>query len=415
MPAADLDLPRYRPISPITFASGMARSRGSIDNGNGSDGEGEPGADTGDTGDDEEGDQSDGLSSNGSFEYSYGDSGRRRLKPAPSARGGGNHTIRHSISASDFRTPTPFEYKNISSRYILVAFSTGQILEDDFPVSWYNLRPYELLEMHTAGAVVSLPREIKAEYVQPYFECKVKWLRIVWDRLRKEALTSGGKVRIKVRRKRSESQITGGGMHLKSLHAEEEATSSRDSSKKEMKKRRTKFEWRERWIVVHQGMLNVCRHRTDQTPTHSYSLASLTEIRGAEHLLSYTSSSTSGAADPRIVCAKFILPVATPATATPQSMPSSPVDGVSRSTGGIGVDTEGRNAEEKPAEWSIFDMLEDNGKWVSTSCTTLLNIIIQLSRVFFAFSIVTHLTLHPPSSLPPLSILPTEHPAAHHR
>lgn len=361
MPATELDLPRYRAISPITFASGAAYSRSSIDNGNGgSDGDGEPSADTGDAGDDEEEDQSDGLSSNGSFEYSYGDNGKRP-KHGPSARGG-SHTIRLSISASDFRAPTPSECKNISSRYVLVAFSTGQILEDDFPVSWYNLRPYELLEMHMAGAVVSLPREIKAEYVQPYFECKVKCLRIVWgERLRNETSSmSSGKVRIKVRRKRSGSQTTSGNQS-KSLNTEEEVTSSKDSSKTEKKRRRTKFEWRERWVVVHQGMLNVCRHRTDQTPTHSYSLSSLIEIRGAEHLFSCTSPPISGAADPRIVCAKFTLPWAA-TSGTPQSMPSSPVDGVHQSTGGIGEGAKGRNAEEKPAEWTVFDMLEDNGE-----------------------------------------------------
>ena len=69
---------------------------------------------------------------------------------------------------------------HLTSLYFLVTFSMGLILEDGFPVSWYKLRPYELLEMHLAEGLVTLPREIMVDYVQPYFEAKVKSLRVVW-------------------------------------------------------------------------------------------------------------------------------------------------------------------------------------------------------------------------------------------
>lgn len=138
MPAADLDPPRYCPISPITSASGTIRSRGSIGYGYADDDDAEVGPDGEDTGDDEDEDESDGISSFGLFKHSYGDSGKRP-KPAPGAGGGGGHSILLWIPGSDFRTPTAPECSNLSSRYALVAFPTSQILEDDFPIPWHSL------------------------------------------------------------------------------------------------------------------------------------------------------------------------------------------------------------------------------------------------------------------------------------
>jgi hypothetical protein len=91
-------------------------------------------------------------------------------------------------------------------------------LEDRYPVSWYNIRPHELLEVHPVGAFIRLPRNISAdffaslaasvpmaskqktnndlsslsysdtstkassgldEYIKPYFQASVKVLRVI--------------------------------------------------------------------------------------------------------------------------------------------------------------------------------------------------------------------------------------------
>lgn len=257
-----MDLPRYRPISPITFASGSIRPRKSFESNNESE-------ELEDEDEDFGGYDSDGVSSLGSFEYSYGEKGRR---PKASQAG---HSVRTSISGSEHRPgqrqqPT-VDIAQLSTQYTLVTFSVGQILEDEFLVSWYNIRSYELLEMHLAGAVVNLPREVKVEYVKPYFEGKVKWLRVVWGSREASKLYDGsaaGKVRLKTQKRRSRSTDP---LSLDALvrEREREAKDERESAKsngrnarKENGKRRTKYEWRERWIVIHQGVFNLCRSRT---------------------------------------------------------------------------------------------------------------------------------------------------------
>ena len=57
--------------------------------------------------------------------------------------------------------------------------SNAYILEDDFRLSWYNLLPYELLEIRFVGGIVGLPREVAVHYVCPYFEANVKALATV--------------------------------------------------------------------------------------------------------------------------------------------------------------------------------------------------------------------------------------------
>ncbi|KAF8888708.1 hypothetical protein CPB84DRAFT_1964160 [Gymnopilus junonius] len=45
------------------------------------------------------------------------------------------------------QSPTPQIY---TALYTLIRFSTGQILEEDIPVSWYDLLPNELVELHAS-------------------------------------------------------------------------------------------------------------------------------------------------------------------------------------------------------------------------------------------------------------------------
>ncbi|KAK7472061.1 hypothetical protein VKT23_000174 [Stygiomarasmius scandens] len=61
----------------------------------------------------------------------------------------------------------------------VIRFSTGQILEDHFALGWYELKPYELLEIHRKGVILSLPRTLTLEYISPYWEGSVRALRVV--------------------------------------------------------------------------------------------------------------------------------------------------------------------------------------------------------------------------------------------
>jgi hypothetical protein len=153
-----------------------------------------------------------------------------------------------------------------SSQYVLISFSTGQLLEDDFTLSWYNLRQYELLELHNIASDMRLPRDIMHDYIQPIFEAKVKALRVVLretaDRHRHHPNrdnheshsysqeSSGGKVGVK------STTSTAGGKRLRNR-------SELDSLEKaDKKKKKTKLEWRERWAVIRHGIFTVCKDRS---------------------------------------------------------------------------------------------------------------------------------------------------------
>ncbi|KAF8624748.1 hypothetical protein AX17_007079 [Amanita inopinata Kibby_2008] len=58
-------------------------------------------------------------------------------------------------------------------------------------------------------------------------------------------------------------------------------------------KRKSNFEWTERWVVIRDGMLHVCKDREDINPTDRRPLSSLVTLRGVEHLASYPSATTS--------------------------------------------------------------------------------------------------------------------------
>jgi len=58
--------------------------------------------------------------------------------------------------------------------YLLLAFLTGQLLEDNYSLAWYCLCPHELLELHPPGTIVQLQREVMLEYVKLYLELDVR-------------------------------------------------------------------------------------------------------------------------------------------------------------------------------------------------------------------------------------------------
>jgi hypothetical protein len=127
--------------------------------------------------------------------------------------------------------PAPPRSCPLVDQYTLLAFSTGSVLEDEFPLSWYALRPYELLEMHPVGTVAPLQRHVLAAYIQPYFQARVSVLRAVWNH----------------RSGRFEAPRFDKAM-------DKLAHSFSPSDKK-----RTKVDWKARWVVINQGTLFLCK------------------------------------------------------------------------------------------------------------------------------------------------------------
>lgn len=209
-------LPAQRPVSPITFASSI-RTRTSVDS-----------LDDGYNEDDEYDEDSDDFDD---FSYRHPELRRQTIysrRPGKTSTTSASHTIQPGSSP-------------VTDQYTLISFSAGTILEDDYALSWYNLRPCELLEMHRSGKVVQLPREIMSEYVQPYFESKARALRAVWS-------------------------ITSGRFESPSATSNRLGSRSRDKIyttqtplQPEKKRRKAKVEWKDRWIVINHGTLSLCK------------------------------------------------------------------------------------------------------------------------------------------------------------
>lgn len=124
-------------------------------------------------------------------------------------------------------------------QFALLSFSTGQILEDHYPLSWYTVYPHELLELHLHNSIVKLPRENIEEYVKPYFEARVWALRVI-------AKDDDGSLAI-------------------SRAAEKSTRAAADTAEHEkdrmLRKRRTKLQWQEKWVVIHRGLFQLCKDR----------------------------------------------------------------------------------------------------------------------------------------------------------
>ncbi|KAL4074804.1 hypothetical protein V8B97DRAFT_2022429 [Scleroderma yunnanense] len=133
----------------------------------------------------------------------------------------------------DPSTNQPISGGFLADQYTIISFSTGTILEDDYNFSWYKLRPYELLEIHRSGTVISLPREVPLEYVQPYFHARAKALLAVWSH------KSG---RFKPPGNSTEHEI---GHKKRDLPAPP--------------KWRPKLEWKDRWVVIHNDILSLSK------------------------------------------------------------------------------------------------------------------------------------------------------------
>lgn len=115
--------------------------------------------------------------------------------------------------------------------YVLISFSTGLLLEDRLPLEAYTLQPHELLELHRHPFVTMLPRHKEEEYILPFFEARVSARKSVIKQSDADRLDSEG---------RHESF----------------------AAREKLSKRRRKFGWSDRWLVIHKGRIRLSRHRT---------------------------------------------------------------------------------------------------------------------------------------------------------
>lgn len=96
------------------------------------------------------------------------------------------------------------------------------------------------MELHPlGGSIVELRRGEVERYVRPYFEARVRALRVIGSA---DAVTSVVEGRDKE-----------GGV--------KEALREKDGEEKGRKRKKAKLEWRERWVVVHQGTLSLFKER----------------------------------------------------------------------------------------------------------------------------------------------------------
>lgn len=300
------------------------------------------------------------------------------------------------------RTPGPSPQpvnSPLVDQYTLLSFSTGSILEDEFAISWYSLRPYELLEMHPVGTVAPLQRHVLAEYIQPYFQAKVRVLRAVWNH------RSG---RFEAPRPDAHS----GYKAMDKLAHRFDSFSTKSTSSQSEKQRRAKLDWKTRCLVINQGSLFLCKEHVVHHPLHAlrhalsapfqtnppldqFALSAMTALRGADAFERAYSFTTQ----PRLVCINFrprsasLSGVVSP----PPSLPSSPIsekniqeDSASQTTE---LEDTGEYHDNKgEGEWVVLDMLDDNGQSSQSFKREHAIMRLQRFRVFSAFSTVKLLT-----------------------
>jgi hypothetical protein len=193
-------------MSPITFAPTFAsNSDGGTDSSGQEDGRGGYEEDN----EDDETDDPEGGSSRGRSNVSS----RILPQPDPNAQLASVESNEHSASTTAGLHTYSDAYD--PDKFTMVRFSTGQLLDDDQAFESYAISPYELFEIHRAGAILRLPRDDVSKYAQPYWEGNANALR--------EVRPSG----------RPRGQ---------------------DGSKP---KRTTGLNWRPRWVTIHQDTLSL--------------------------------------------------------------------------------------------------------------------------------------------------------------
>lgn len=146
--------------------------------------------------------------------------------------------------------------------YPILAFSTGQLLEDDCSLAWYRLRPHELLELHPPGTIVRFPRDIMLEYIKPYLELDVRALRVIVNDKDTHAFgpayAAPDAPSPSKNKKPKEKELP--------PDCPSASGSGSPASQSTRKRRKTKLEWRDRYLVIRQGMLSLFKSRTVSLP-----------------------------------------------------------------------------------------------------------------------------------------------------
>lgn len=260
-----------RPLSPITFSSHNH-------------GEGEDS----DTSQEETFSDSDTLADpqdDGEF-YKF------KYDPPSRTTGSSSATLTTQAALSSGRVPstssTPVR-AHITAGYTLVAFSTGQLLEDHFNLAWYTLRPYELLELYPpASALVPLPRHALDAYIRPYYEAHVWALRVVGSEVPAESIAEierpGTKGKGKERDRRTGSGSGSGISPSDGAEGRDNLKDVPELRKKVDKRFRKKLEWRERMVIIQNGLFRLCKDRDDPRPTHVAPLSALLCLHSGEKL-----------------------------------------------------------------------------------------------------------------------------------
>ncbi|KAJ7625597.1 hypothetical protein FB45DRAFT_921829 [Roridomyces roridus] len=149
---------------------------------------------------------------------------------------------------------------DLYSQFTLIRFSTGQLLEDDLPLSFYDLQTDELLEIHRLGVVVTLPRAYPKRYLDAYWE---GWVRV---------------------------------LRIRPLEDEEEDA----WSLYKIKQNETRpVEWKDRWLVVREGIIYLCRDEAKLI--RKLSLSDLLALTNASAL----PAAVAPSATTRILLARF--------------------------------------------------------------------------------------------------------------
>ncbi|KAF8216916.1 hypothetical protein K438DRAFT_407051 [Mycena galopus ATCC 62051] len=256
--------PRHRPISPITFAAPKAKQSSS--------------SSVPDHADDDASefelppsDPLSGLSSDSDDPHAHPTTEPEDIiLPPPPAKKRVARTILPIASTAP--------KGDLYAQFTLIRFSTGQLLEDDLPLSFYDMQAHELLELHRASIIVPLPRAHPARYLDAYWEGRVKVLRIRPAEGEREE-DAWGLYRVKTGETRP-------------------------------------VDWRERWLVVREGNIYLCRDETRLI--HTLPLSDLVQLTNTGLP---PAAATPAASKPRVLLARFASPL--PSAASASTHPTS--------------------------------------------------------------------------------------------
>ncbi|KAF9499939.1 hypothetical protein BDN71DRAFT_1502425 [Pleurotus eryngii] len=279
--------PNHRPMSPITFAQPLDPHR----KGELSDDEDAPKAAEGSESMDREWLSEGDIPSGGRIGGRTLPASQIGSLRSDGARSSPHPTFHRPSPSYSSAHADPCDSSNPASQYTLIRFSTGQILEDDFTISMYDIRPYELLEIHRANVIVNLPRHILRDYIRPYWEGPIKVLRVVWR-------DDPGPTKHNDRHYRDD---------LPRVRGQRE------------RKTKTALEWRDRWIVIKAGVLLVFKDPKAIEPAQELELVTLMSINNADHLKNFVPTSHEN----RVICVKFRTPPKAPPPAEPSKRPDS--------------------------------------------------------------------------------------------